>query len=70
MTPVPNIGIVFATSLLPQHRAALQDAMDGSRSDLAELLGVDALVEGDDATYNGMRELFEATGVDSLALSH
>jgi hypothetical protein len=47
----------------------LQDALDGSRAELAAILGGDALVDGDDSAYDGLRDLFTSVGVDGLALS-
>ena len=69
MAPVPNMGVVLSAGLSAENRAALEDALDISREELAALLNVDALVDGDDTAYNGLRDLFTAAGVDSLALS-
>jgi len=69
MAPVPNTSIVLSAGLSAENRAALEDALDISRDEFAALLGVDALVDGDDTAYNGLRDLFTAAGVDSLGLS-
>lgn len=69
MASVPRMGFVLSSGLSDDHRAALEDGLDGTRSELASLLGGDALVEGDDVAYDDLRELFESAGVDGLALS-
>ena len=69
MASVPGMSFVLSSNLSPEKRAALQDALDGSRAELAAILGGDALVDGDDSAYDGLRDLFTSVGVDGLALS-
>jgi len=68
LPPVPNPALVLSSQVAGEDRAALQDALSSSRNALAEVMGATSLVDGTDSSYDGLRQLLEAAGMDVLAL--
>ncbi len=67
---VPYDVIVLSTRLDPDTRALLIDVLRQNKDSLADLLGAEALVEGDDDLFTDLRSLVENAGVDVAALAH
>jgi ABC-type phosphate/phosphonate transport system substrate-binding protein len=69
LASVPNDAIVLSLQLDERSQAVLKDALRPYLDELATLLGAEFLQEAGEDNYAGLRDLFEAAGVDVLSLA-
>jgi len=70
LPPVPSDVLVLSSRLDADTRAVLIDLLRQHRSEVAALLGADALREADIAAFGALQALLDEAGIEVAALAH